>query len=95
MVPEAGLEPARSYEQRILSPLRLPIPSFGQVPRFFIETAAYLYTGFFKELPRVKRNSSTVRVSDVGVDQGDSHPAQNAVFTHAGDHILHYEGGAH
>ena len=29
VVPEAGLEPARSYEQRILSPLRLPIPSFG------------------------------------------------------------------
>ena len=26
MVHEAGLEPARSFDQRILSPLRLPIP---------------------------------------------------------------------
>ena len=29
IVPEAGLEPARARAQRILSPLRLPIPSFG------------------------------------------------------------------
>ena len=30
MVPRAGLEPARPYGQRILSPLRLPIPPPGQ-----------------------------------------------------------------
>ena len=30
MVPEAGLEPARYYYQRILSPLRLPISPLGQ-----------------------------------------------------------------
>ena len=30
LVPEAGLEPARSFEQRILSPQRLPIPPPGQ-----------------------------------------------------------------
>ncbi len=29
-VPEAGLEPARSCEHRILSPERLPIPPLGQ-----------------------------------------------------------------
>ena len=29
MVPAAGLEPARPYGQRILSPLRLPIPPSG------------------------------------------------------------------
>ena len=28
-VPEAGVEPARPYGQRILSPLRLPIPPLG------------------------------------------------------------------
>ena len=31
MVPKAGLEPARPCEQQILSLLRLPIPSFGQL----------------------------------------------------------------
>ena len=30
MVPRAGLEPARSFDQRILSPLRLPIPPPGR-----------------------------------------------------------------
>ena len=30
MVPGVGLEPTRSYDQRILSPLRLPIPPPGQ-----------------------------------------------------------------
>jgi hypothetical protein len=30
MVPEAGIEPARGKPQRILSPLRLPIPPLGQ-----------------------------------------------------------------
>ena len=29
MVAEEGLEPSRSFEQRILSPLCLPIPPFG------------------------------------------------------------------
>ena len=29
-MPEAGLEPARSNDRRILSPLRLPIPPLGQ-----------------------------------------------------------------
>ena len=33
MVPSAGLEPARPFGQRILSPLRLPIPPGG--PIFF------------------------------------------------------------
>ena len=31
MVPKAGLEPARPCGQQILSLLRLPIPSFGQL----------------------------------------------------------------
>ena len=31
LVPEAGLEPARYRYQRILSPSRLPIPSFRQI----------------------------------------------------------------
>ena len=31
MVPEAGIEPARSYLRVILSPLRLPIPPPGQL----------------------------------------------------------------
>ena len=31
MVAEEGLEPSRSFEQRILSPLCLPIPPFGLV----------------------------------------------------------------
>lgn len=66
-----------------------------KVRMFITEALAALLITSFRELLRAKRNSSTVRVSDVGVDQGDSHPAQNAVFTHAGDHILHYEGGAH
>ncbi len=30
LVPRAGLEPARSFEQRILSPQRLPIPPPGR-----------------------------------------------------------------
>ena len=30
MVPRAGLEPARDFSQRILSPQRLPIPPPGQ-----------------------------------------------------------------
>jgi hypothetical protein len=30
LMPEAGLEPARSCEHRILSPERLPIPPLGQ-----------------------------------------------------------------
>ena len=29
MVPAPGLEPGRPFEQRILSPLRLPIPPSG------------------------------------------------------------------
>lgn len=29
MVPEAGIEPARYYYPRILSPVRLPVPSLG------------------------------------------------------------------
>ena len=31
LVPEAGIEPARSYLRGILSPLRLPIPPPGQL----------------------------------------------------------------
>ena len=31
MVPSAGLEPARPFGQRILSPLRLPIPPGGPI----------------------------------------------------------------
>ena len=31
LVPEAGLEPARYRYHRILSPARLPIPSFRQI----------------------------------------------------------------
>ena len=30
MVPGAGIEPARPFGQRILSPLRLPIPPSGR-----------------------------------------------------------------
>ena len=38
MVPRAGLEPARAKAQRILSPLRLPIPPSRQF-QFFVEAA--------------------------------------------------------
>ena len=31
MVPEVGIEPTRSHEPRILSPMRLPIPPLGRV----------------------------------------------------------------
>ena len=31
LVPEAGLEPAQDCSRGILSPLRLPIPPFGQI----------------------------------------------------------------
>jgi hypothetical protein len=31
MVPAPGLEPGRPFEQRILSPLRLPIPPSGHL----------------------------------------------------------------
>lgn len=39
MVPRAGLEPARAKAQRILSPLRLPIPPSRQQFQFLVEAA--------------------------------------------------------
>ena len=36
MVPEAGLEPAQSYDREILSLLCLPIPPLGLTGVFFI-----------------------------------------------------------
>ncbi len=39
VVPGAGLEPARPKGQRILSPLRLPIPPPGQLGK--VEVAQY------------------------------------------------------
>jgi hypothetical protein len=75
--------------------VRLRGPGYLETSKCASEASAALLITSFRELLRAKRNSSTVRVSDVGVDQGDSHPAQNVVFTHAGDHILHYEGRAH
>ena len=42
LVPKGGLEPPRSEERRILSPLRLPIPPSGQIktPDFSSEAAS-------------------------------------------------------
>jgi hypothetical protein len=42
VVPSAGLEPARPYGQRILSPLRLPIPPRGLERRKFSSFARRL-----------------------------------------------------
>ncbi len=40
MVPAPGLEPGRPFEQRILSPLRLPIPPSGHLIYIAAEPSA-------------------------------------------------------
>jgi hypothetical protein len=46
VVPGAGLEPARSFDQRILSPLRLPIPPPGQVLKNAVLLGFSLFSAF-------------------------------------------------
>ena len=53
-MPGAGLEPARPYGQRILSPLRLPIPSLGQVPHLTVAAESILF--IYRVLFAVHRN---------------------------------------
>ena len=42
VVPEAGVEPARYRYHRILSPARLPIPSFRQLYRSHLQRCYYI-----------------------------------------------------
>ena len=49
MVPEAGLEPARFCNQRILSPQRLPIPPFGRRPQLPLSPSPC--TEYYAHLP--------------------------------------------
>ena len=41
MVPGEGLEPTRSYLQRILNPSRLPVPPFRQKVAFLLYKKTY------------------------------------------------------
>ena len=47
MVPEAGVEPARYRYHRILSPARLPIPSFRRKDRYIVSQNQPAVKSFF------------------------------------------------
>ena len=67
LLPGAGLEPARGYPQRILSPLRLPIPP----PRLIGDSPAKLLereTGFGPATPALARQCSTAELFPQTVD---------------------------
>ena len=54
LVPRAGLEPARSFEQRILSPQRLPIPPPGRdVGKMEARFGAYFGSYLHLARPRI------------------------------------------
>ena len=53
MVPGVGLEPTRSFDQRILSPLRLPIPPPGPL---FLAIPAKIYV----DIVSTKQHQSSV-----------------------------------
>ncbi len=47
MVPEAGVEPAPCRQDRILSPARLPIPSFRQILNYALTARTVAQPGSF------------------------------------------------
>lgn len=55
LVPGAGFEPARSYDQRILSPQRLPFRHPGE---------EHFYTGIFSRNRQEQRESNTQDISN-------------------------------
>ena len=53
LVPEVGVEPTRPFGQRILSPLRLPIPPLG-----------HLYLYYTNEGSKLKKKNEKVDIGN-------------------------------
>ena len=76
MVPEAGLEPARPFEQQILSLLCLPIPSLRQSPR--VQLPAGIIITFGKAAVNAAFFQHLLHESDMA-----RHPGRSQQFKHS------------